>query len=110
MSEMEWEGAPGVHTPLVRPFAGKALADWTRGCYPPQRGGFFVWGFFFWVWAIWEFLKLMIYLSGVALIIVAIPVWIAAELITYRHRVKRDALRAWGPYVREQAVDPPEAA
>lgn len=108
MSEMEWEGAPEVHTPLVRPWFWREVASWHRACWP--RENVFVWGFFFWVWAIWQFVKLVVYVLGLGVMVAAYPFWFIAELITYRHRVKRDALRAWGPYVREQVDHPPEAA
>lgn len=102
MSEMEWEEAPGVSVPRVRPWFRRELAAWTRGCYPPRRRGVtVVWGWLVPIWAVGLFLKFWIYGAGVVVLMVAYPFWVVAELITYRRRVKRTALRAWNSYLGE---------
>lgn len=101
MSEMNWEDVPEVTVPKVRDWIGPAFEAWTRGCYPPRRGFTVVIGIFIIPWAIWQFVKLGIYAAGIVLMLLANIVWIIAELITYRRRVKREALRRWTPYMRE---------
>lgn len=98
MSEMEYENPPVVIVPKVRPFVHKALADWKRGVWPRHRG-VFVWGIFAWAWAIGLLFKVFIYLFGIALILVAYPIWVTAELITYRYRLKREGIARWSAYL-----------
>jgi len=86
---MEWEEAPEVSVPLVRPWLGSSLADLTRAFYG-RRGWFFVlWWPFFIFYAFYAFWKLVIYAGIVALLLAMYAVWVVAELITYRHRRRR---------------------
>lgn len=77
---------------VVRNWLGPACADWTRGCYPPRRGLFIVWGWLLPIWAVWQFVKFWIYGAGIALMLLAFLPWIVAELLTYRYRLKRAAV------------------
>lgn len=102
MSEMEYEEAPQVYVPLARTeWVGTAFEAWTRGCFPPRRGFFVVWGIMLPIWALWVFMKLFIYMGGVLLIIAAALLWMMIDPITYRRRRKRAILAEWGPYMKD---------
>jgi Flp pilus assembly protein TadB len=89
-SELDYEEAPEMDVPMVRDFLAPALRDWTRGCFPRQRGGLFlIWGWFILVYGLWVLLKAGIYVFGVALILLAFVLWVVAELMTYHHRRQR---------------------
>lgn len=100
MSEMEYEGPPEVSVPKVRDWVGPAFEAWTRGCYPPRRFTVVI-GVFIIPWAIWQFMKLFIYAAGILLLIAAFLLWIPVDLLTYRRRLRKAALRDWPPYMRE---------
>jgi len=111
MSELDYEPAPALEAdvPMVRPWLGRALTDWTRGCYPPRRGVFLVWGWLLPVWGVIILFKFFIYVLGVALLLAAAPVWAVAELITYHHRSKRAQRLAWINYMLDlHDESPPE--
>lgn len=48
----------------------KALDGWTRFIWPPRRGVFFVWGWLFLFVACWYAFKLLLWITGVVLILV----------------------------------------
>lgn len=105
MSEMEYERAPRVRVPLVRDWFGDAFDKWTRMFFASLPFG----GFGHFVLALIFFPLFIIYLLGVcsiyffglAAMILAELVWVAAELITYRSRYRREVLRLYGPYMGE---------
>jgi Flp pilus assembly protein TadB len=113
MTELDYEDAPAFEprVPRVRNWLGPALRDWKRGCYPPRRGFFLVWGFLLPLWAIAAAFKFFIYAAGIAVMLVAYVPWVIAELITYRHRCKRVRQRLWTRYMLAlHEEDPPTQA
>ena len=86
------------------------MRDWTRACYPPHRGVTIVWGWLFIIpWAIFQSVKFFVWLTGVGVALAYYPVHVAAQLITYQHRLQRELLRVWEPYLAElHGQDPPQ--
>ena len=106
MSEMEWEGPPEVHVPRVRDWFTGAFDKWTTRSLSGIFGGGNFGGFvlrivFFPLWMLFIFLRLAVYFAGLVVMILAEMAWVPAELITYRHRLKREVLRVYGPYMGE---------
>lgn len=114
MSEMEYERAPEVHVPRVRDWLHPALRAWFRAMYGHRARTFslFEWFFFWPLILFYRVVKLMLYAGVGLLLMVAFGFWAIAELITYRHRYKREVLRAYGPYMGELhgKTPPPMAA
>lgn len=101
MTEMEWEDAPAVHVPLVRNWLSPAVQGVANAMYG-RHGRFYVfwWPFLILILYYWLF-KLGVFAMIVAALVTVYLVWVVAELATYRHRVKREALREWPPYLGE---------
>jgi hypothetical protein len=109
---MEWEAPPDikVDVPVVRNWLTPAVAAWVRLCYGGR-------GIFFWsilllpLWVMWQMVKVVLYGMGVAGLLAVFLLWAVAECITYKHRKKREQLRAWQQYMADlHEVDPPQAA
>jgi hypothetical protein len=98
MGEMAYEDFPVVDVPMIRDWYSGTFDNWNRLLWG-QRSSFFFWGWLFLIWAVWQFVKVVIWTAGIVLITVLFMFTAALDVITYRKRQERATQAAWTEYI-----------
>jgi hypothetical protein len=98
MGEMTYEQPPVVDVPVIRDWYSGAFDGLNRLLWG-RRSSFFFWGPLFLIWACWQFVKVVAWVAGIAVITTLFMLTSVLDLITYRKRQERASQAAWTAYM-----------